>query len=145
MRFDYPHTTYGALTTCWPRANTNLLVSGDLRRMTYVSVAASMGSSLFSLIFSFICLWSLDHPVRLEACLLHMHFDCLSLPYNIDFRHSLNDPSSSTISVALPLFSEEPLHLHSLSQLARGHGWIKQLQARVGVERYAASSSGLHL
>ncbi|KAF5358293.1 hypothetical protein D9756_001583 [Leucocoprinus leucothites] len=52
-------------------SNANLLISsnGDLRRMTYASVAASILGAIISLIFDFLCLWALIgmHPSRLQV------------------------------------------------------------------------------
>ncbi|KAF9451036.1 hypothetical protein P691DRAFT_808879 [Macrolepiota fuliginosa MF-IS2] len=51
-------------------SNANLLISsnGDLRRMTYTSVAASILSAFVSLFLDLLCLWALIgmHPSRLE-------------------------------------------------------------------------------
>lgn len=49
-------------------ADSNFLVSGDLRRMTHAAVSASMFLSLLSIIFGCFSLWSLDHPTRLKVC-----------------------------------------------------------------------------
>ncbi|KAJ3571891.1 hypothetical protein NP233_g3462 [Leucocoprinus birnbaumii] len=51
-------------------SNANLLVSsnGDLRRMTYISVGASILAAIISLILDLLCLWALIgmHPSRLQ-------------------------------------------------------------------------------
>jgi len=48
-------------------ADANFLVSGDLRRMTYAAVSASMFLGLLSIIFGCFSLWSLAHPTRLKV------------------------------------------------------------------------------
>jgi len=75
------------LTSGCYSADTSLLVSGDLRRMTHAAVSASMFWSLLSIIFGCFCLWLLDHPTRLKVCPIEIYFLIRSINIQVLVRH----------------------------------------------------------